>query len=90
MSRPGARTGIVLPPSEVARRRAIVARQRVEAMRVVSAIARQAALEAGLSVSPAERAIRFPRHVLERMLYLNCRYGSAALDTATGKLRDPA
>jgi len=85
VSRAGARpkSGLILPPAELER-------QRVALARAVMGVARQSAMEAGLSVSRVERAIRFSRPALERMLYLNCRYGSAAFDTRTGKLQDPA
>lgn len=85
MSRSGARAspGIVLPRGELDR-------QRMALARAVLTVAQQAAMEAGLSVSRGERAIRFSRRELERVLYLNCRYGSAALDTRTGKLHDHA
>lgn len=74
---------IVLPPSEVARQRAALAV-------FVARSARQAALEAGLSVSRAERSIRFTKPELARLLYLNARYGSAAFDTKTGAFQDRA
>ena len=77
-------SGLVLPRSVVERERAI-------AIAMMQGAVKQAAIEAGLSVCRVERAVRFNRPTLERLLYLNARHRSpVAFDTRTGKLHDPA